>query len=70
MPQPDNTRDRELGPGERQLALPPGPVRAALMPGESTTGRFRRAGRAARAVASGLRRAAAGVRARRSGGRA
>lgn len=64
MPQPDNTADQELTPGQR--ALPPGPVRAALMPGESTTGRVRRAGRVARAIASGLRNIAAA----RRGGRA
>lgn len=67
MPQPDNTPDRELGPGQR--ALPPGPVRAALTPGSSTTGRFRRAGRVAQAAARGLRRAAAGVESLRQGSR-
>lgn len=63
MPQPDNTPDRELGPGQR--ALPPA-VRAAVTPGGSTTGRFRRAGRLARAAARGLRSAAAGLERRRA----
>ena len=64
MPQPDNTQDRELGPGQR--ALPPGPVRAALTPGSSTTGRLRRAGRVARAIAGGVRNLAAARRERRA----
>lgn len=63
MPQPDNTADEELEPGQR--ALPPGPVRAALTPGESTSGRLRRAGRLARAAARGIRRVAEARRARR-----
>ena len=66
MPQPDNTPDQELEPGQR--ALPPGPVRAALTPGESSTGRLRRAGRVARAVARGIRNIAQARRGNRSNG--
>ena len=65
MPQPDNTDDEELESGQR--ALPRGPIRAALTPGESTTGRLVRAGRVARSVARGIRNIAAARRRAREG---